>query len=113
MAESRKRLGRYFLQAVDGIRGSSVTGVQTCALPICWVFKSFLKVERDAPALVVLGSSFHQCGTTDENSVDCCTCTDGSAERHEDYRSAAFQTLEAGTFTYSFFSFYIYLLFIK
>ena len=29
-----------------------------------WVFKSFLKVERDAPALVVLGSSFHQRGTT-------------------------------------------------
>ena len=24
-----------------------------------WVFKSFLKVERDAHALVVLGSSFH------------------------------------------------------
>src|SRR4029434_7172801 len=33
-----------------------------------WVFKSFLKVERDAPALVVLSSSFHQRGTTNENS---------------------------------------------
>src|SRR5207237_3375316 len=26
---------RFFFQAEDGIRGSSVTGVQTCALPIC------------------------------------------------------------------------------
>src|SRR4029434_4255207 len=46
-----------------------------------WVFKSFLKVERDAPALVVQGSSFHQRGTTNENSLDCRTCTDGSAKR--------------------------------
>src|SRR5260370_13781454 len=28
----------FFFQAEDGIRDSSVTGVQTCALPICaWV----------------------------------------------------------------------------
>src|SRR4029434_3781037 len=46
-----------------------------------WVFKSFLKVDRDAPALVVLGSSFHQRGTTTDNSLDCRTCTDGSAKR--------------------------------
>src|SRR6185369_10664988 len=26
----------FFFQAEDGIRKSSVTGVQTCALPICW-----------------------------------------------------------------------------
>src|SRR4029434_494541 len=43
--------------------------------------KSFLKVERDAPALVVRGSSFHQRGTTNENSLDCRACTDGSAKR--------------------------------
>src|SRR4029434_5940216 len=48
---------------------------------LSWVFKSFLKVERDAPALVVLGSSFHQRGTTNENSLDCHACTDGSAKR--------------------------------
>ena len=29
---------RFFFQAEDGIRDWSVTGVQTCALPIlCWV----------------------------------------------------------------------------
>src|SRR5690625_2702527 len=26
-----------FFQAEDGIRGGHVTGVQTCALPICWL----------------------------------------------------------------------------
>src|SRR6266850_6042943 len=26
----------FFLQAEDGIRAYKVTGVQTCALPICW-----------------------------------------------------------------------------
>src|SRR5262249_57881566 len=26
----------FFFQAEDGIRDWSVTGVQTCALPICW-----------------------------------------------------------------------------
>src|SRR5436189_2180917 len=26
-----------FFQAEDGIRDTSVTGVQTCALPICWL----------------------------------------------------------------------------
>ena len=30
-------LARFF-QAEDGIRDSSVTGVQTCALPICLLF---------------------------------------------------------------------------
>src|SRR4029434_430490 len=45
------------------------------------VFKSFLNVERDTPALVVLVSSFHQRGTTNENRLDCRACTDGSAKR--------------------------------
>src|SRR5437879_12662258 len=26
----------FFFQAEEGIRDTSVTGVQTCALPICW-----------------------------------------------------------------------------
>src|SRR5260370_27594756 len=39
----------FFFQAEDGIRDSSVTGVQTCALPICpwpctWINKSPLSV---------------------------------------------------------------------
>src|SRR6266478_7569855 len=31
-------LGFFFFQAEDGIRDLTVTGVQTCALPICHVF---------------------------------------------------------------------------
>src|SRR5256885_4989659 len=38
--EERTRRGRevlfFFFQAEDGIRDYKVTGVQTCALPICW-----------------------------------------------------------------------------
>src|SRR6266850_8131353 len=40
----------FFFQAEDGIRDYKVTGVQTCALPICWVehhgeFYDFDKLE--------------------------------------------------------------------
>src|SRR5256885_9328963 len=37
-----------FFQAEDGIRDYKVTGVQTCALPICWTFNSEPVVERPA-----------------------------------------------------------------
>src|SRR4030066_1523670 len=44
----------FFFQAEDGIRDSSVTGVQTCALPI-WIFPgSMTSVEpkpRDVPCM--------------------------------------------------------------
>src|SRR2546426_6771071 len=30
----------FFFQAEDGIRDYKVTGVQTCALPICWGHKN-------------------------------------------------------------------------
>src|SRR2546430_4836867 len=30
----------FFFQAEDGIRDLTVTGVQTCALPICWCSSS-------------------------------------------------------------------------
>src|SRR5260370_41070265 len=36
----------FFFQAEDGIRDSSVTGVQTCALPICPVMKKVV-TQRD------------------------------------------------------------------
>src|SRR6266576_3245164 len=29
----------FFFQAEDGIRDLYVTGVQTCALPICWTYE--------------------------------------------------------------------------
>src|SRR5260370_30148608 len=39
------RLGCFFFQAEDGIRDSSVTGVQTCALPISHLL-TFLSTQR-------------------------------------------------------------------
>src|SRR5260370_11797981 len=39
----------FFFQAEDGIRDSSVTGVQTCALPIC-----FTDVESERLARVAI-----------------------------------------------------------
>ena len=51
----------------------------------CKLGKEMFSEELD---LVVLGSSFHQLGTTNENSLDCHTCTDGSAkQRSLDERS--------------------------
>src|SRR5260370_19855315 len=36
--EAARAIGIFFFQAEDGIRDSSVTGVQTCALPISYKF---------------------------------------------------------------------------
>src|SRR5437762_11932006 len=36
-------LNSFFFQAEDGIRDTSVTGVQTCALPICLISTSRLR----------------------------------------------------------------------
>src|SRR5437762_9859133 len=42
---------RFFFQAEDGIRDTSVTGVQTCALPI---FENLIKDPTEAPAVIEL-----------------------------------------------------------
>src|SRR3712207_7718847 len=36
----------FFFQAEDGIRDIGVTGVQTCALPICFVWLKARRVDR-------------------------------------------------------------------
>src|SRR5699024_11414990 len=36
----------FFVQAEDGIRDRNVTGVQTCALPICMVLEAAMKLPR-------------------------------------------------------------------
>src|SRR6202521_2591811 len=43
----RSRTRAIFFQAEDGIRDSEVTGVQTCALPICPIAVSYLGVGID------------------------------------------------------------------
>ena len=45
-----------------------------------WVFKSFLKIDRQTDrVVVVVGKSFHHRGTTHEKSLDCLECGVGSA----------------------------------
>src|SRR5437762_12552091 len=39
----------FFFQAEDGIRDTSVTGVQTCALPICLYTGCATRFTRSAP----------------------------------------------------------------
>src|SRR5260370_10255084 len=39
----------FFFQAEDGIRDSSVTGVQTCALPIYSVLQLIIRTSTDLP----------------------------------------------------------------
>src|SRR5437762_7949800 len=47
----------FFFQAEDGIRDTSVTGVQTCALPIYWFTRAslnFIRDEREHPFFLYL-----------------------------------------------------------
>src|SRR2546430_9215489 len=43
----------FFFQAEDGIRDLTVTGVQTCALPICWVHKGLRTRPRTSNDVLV------------------------------------------------------------
>src|SRR5207237_6507619 len=47
----------FFFQAEDGIRDSSVTGVQTCALPICRLAAA--RLPDDAQGLALLNIERH------------------------------------------------------
>src|SRR5256886_4219116 len=50
----RRRCGTpfYFFQAEDGIRYLTVTGVQTCALPICWMGRAHQMPEEKVDELI-------------------------------------------------------------
>src|SRR5208337_5638191 len=60
----------FFFQAEDGIRDTSVTGVQTCALPICAALEVgvvllvhlFAKDEGDHVGILLNGARFAQVG---------------------------------------------------
>src|SRR3989442_10232197 len=50
----------FFFQAEDGIRDADVTGVQTCALPICCCSRDLMPAAsgtRDRPAATAPGGS--------------------------------------------------------
>src|SRR3712207_2793967 len=63
----------FFFQAEDGIRDIGVTGVQTCALPICLeaepLEEGVVPVQRRPPLLVVVGDVLGRAvapGTSDQ-----------------------------------------------
>src|SRR5690606_34294160 len=46
----------FFFQAEDGIRDFHVTGVQTCALPICGTFRTpYINARYIFPAMLIVG----------------------------------------------------------
>src|SRR5437762_5509525 len=55
----------FFFQAEDGIRDTSVTGVQTCALPIC-----IKPIRRDAEHIVALDADAVDDRTDDGAGLD-------------------------------------------
>src|SRR5437879_8529520 len=56
----------FFFQAEDGIRDTSVTGVQTCALPICIALGGEeAGVGDDAAEFAFVGAIFHASGEDD------------------------------------------------
>src|SRR5260370_14393856 len=64
------RTAYFFFQAEDGIRDSSVTGVQTCALPILGTFQTNFgtytnTIAGDASSISGVQNSI----TTDKNNI--------------------------------------------
>src|SRR2546430_13248732 len=53
----------FFFQAEDGIRDLTVTGVQTCALPICYCVAVEQLARANASLWNVIGGSAGLCGT--------------------------------------------------
>src|SRR5437762_4966690 len=63
----------FFFQAEDGIRDTSVTGVQTCALPIC-VGRRRQETEVAPTPVLGVGEGAGQGGLHDDRHVDALTC---------------------------------------
>ena len=59
------------MQLTSKLTISYIQGKPPVRLCQSWVFKSFLKIGKDAPVLVLLGRSFHHRGMTHEKSLDC------------------------------------------
>src|SRR5207248_5101649 len=55
----------FFFQAEDGIRDRTVTGVQTCALPICDIEVLTSLADRPADVPTPAGPKPRQMGTTE------------------------------------------------
>ena len=60
----------FFFQAEDGIRDVAVTGVQTCALPICTCGPGFYNVGL-TPGTSCSACDVNAVDTTTSNNLDC------------------------------------------
>src|SRR5207248_7328495 len=68
----------FFLQAEDGIRDRTVTGVQTCALPICrfsaqalgWNLQAGLERKNDRPGEPLAGFHARRIGYRPEAELE-------------------------------------------
>src|SRR5437763_4636506 len=65
----RKTVTVFFFQAEDGIRGTSVTGVQTCALPILAFGVDGSKLE--CPMSAANEAAFGTCGKDKIGRASC------------------------------------------
>src|SRR5205085_7199768 len=66
----------FFFQAEDGIRDLTVTGVQTCALPICGV-RVVIELKRDAIPKVVLNKLYKHTSMQTTFGVNAVALVDG------------------------------------
>src|SRR5438093_10898284 len=81
----------FFFQAEDGIRDWSVTGVQTCALPICLVQDQDPRVVQDRPRILILDEATSAVDTETERSEERRVGKEGrawGAEIHEKKKGA-------------------------
>src|SRR5690348_18430326 len=78
----------FFFQAEDGIRDGRVTGVQTCALPICLAVPNRSQTVRFVVSLLwPTGSRVAAWTRCHSPSTDCSTnCSDGCLRRSEERR---------------------------
>src|SRR5207245_8574480 len=65
------KLMDFFFQAEDGIRDATVTGVQTCALPISRSFGSSGAVRQSASTASTSLSSFPSCFRASDATAPC------------------------------------------
>src|SRR2546429_1303514 len=69
----------FFFQAEDGIRDVAVTGVQTCALPICFRMREIFRCRSSSP------TASPACGTW---AASWTSCRHGATKLRPDARSA-------------------------
>src|SRR2546430_11550380 len=76
----------FFFQAEDGIRDLTVTGVQTCALPICDHVQRALAVARELDSHDPLAAEQRRLGELCDRALEQLRIDGRQAERSEERR---------------------------